>query len=113
MRKKNVKLEWYVLEHDFNSKNIINYNVLAHIDIDDLHKRVVKKKEIKNVEELKVFLRNKMFYHFGSRAEHEIMVGGLFSNEEEYEKIDAFRQIEMNLDQMTDYVNRKLEIFVW
>ena len=111
MRKNNIKLEWYVLEHDFNSKSIKNSNILEYLDIEDLHKSVVKKKEIKNIEELKDYLRGEMFYYLHSRAEHEIMVGGLFSKEEEYEKIDAFRQIEMNLDQMTEYVNKKLEIF--
>ena len=111
MKKKNVKLEWYVLRYDVNTKSIENYNVLGYLDIDDLHKRVVIKKEIKNIEELKHYLRSKMFYHFASRSEHEIMVGDLFSKAEEYEKIDAFRQIEMNLEQMTDYINRKLRIF--
>ena len=111
MRKKNVKLEWYVLRYDTSTRKIINYNVLNYLNIEDLHKRVVKKKEIQNIEELKDYLRSKMFYNFRSRAEHEIIVSGRFAKENEIEIIDAFRQIEMNLDQMTEYVNKKLEIF--
>ena len=38
-----------------------------------------------------------------------MMVGGLFEKCKK-EKVDIYRQIEMNLDIITDYVNRKLKI---
>ena len=48
-------------------------------------------------------------YYYWSRTEHEILVGGLFKNCK-LEKIDIFRQIEMNLDRITEYVNKELKI---
>ncbi len=44
MRKKNVKLEWYVLMWDSNKKKVVNYNVLDNELIERLHKEIVKKK---------------------------------------------------------------------
>ena len=38
-------------------------------------------------------------------------VGGLFAKHpEEFEKIDIYRQIEMNLDRITEYVNKELRL---
>lgn len=50
-------------------------------------------------------------YYYWSRCECEIAVGDLFAKyPDEYEKIDAFRQIEMNLDRMVEYIIRELDI---
>lgn len=49
-------------------------------------------------------------YHYWSKCEHEILVGDLFTEEDDFKKIDAYRQIEMNLDRITEYVINELKI---
>ena len=111
MRIKNKNLEWNVLMADFNTKKIKNYNVLSYELVDRLHTKIVKKKEITNYEELKEDVRRWCMYYYWSKTECEIAVGNLFAKyPDEFEKIDAFRQIEMNLDRMCEYIIRKLDI---
>lgn len=101
------KLEWYVLRHDFNKKKIIRYNVLKNWE-EDL-KIARRKKKFDSKETLKEWLRKELMYYFWSKSEHEIAVGGLFSKyPEEFEKIDIWYQIELNLDIMTDYIIKEM-----
>jgi dihydroneopterin aldolase len=110
MRIKKAKLEWNVLMADSNKK-IVNYNVLSEELIQRLHKKIVKKKEITNCEQLKEDVKRWCMYHYWSKCEFEIIVGDMFAEyPEEYEKIDAWRQIEMNLDRMCEYIMRELKI---
>ena len=52
-----------------------------------------------------------MMYHYWSRSEYEIAVGGLHSKyPENFEKIDAYYQLEMNLDHIVNYINDYLEM---
>lgn len=101
-------LKWYVLSHDFNKKKIINYNVFGESFEKQLKKD--RKKKFSNREELKEYLKHEFMYDYWCRAEHEIAVGGLFDKyPEEFEKIDIFRQLEMNLDNITDYVIKEMK----
>lgn len=44
-------------------------------------------------------------YHYWSKTECEIVIGGLHCKYlDEFEKIDMYRQIEMNLDKIVKYV---------
>ena len=52
MRRKNVNLEWYVIEHDFNRNEIYYENVFMDRIVEELIKELVKK-HITNYEELK------------------------------------------------------------
>lgn len=78
--------------------------------IEEIHKEIVQRKTIKNYTELKQYIKSWAMYHYWSKCEHEILVGGLFSNWDKYGKIDAYRQIEMNLDRITEYVIKELKI---
>ena len=70
-----------------------------------------KKGKIKTLENLKQYLKIILQRQYWSRCEYEIAVGGLSSKyPDEFEKIDAFRQIEMNLDRITEYVNWKMQL---
>jgi hypothetical protein len=112
MRIKNVKLEWCVLIEDFNSRQIKNYNIFGQKFIEEIHKKV-RTKKITNLKELREEIRSWAIYHYWCKSEFEIAVGGLFAKSlEDFEKIDAYRQIEMNLDRITEYVNNTLRIFV-
>lgn len=110
MRIKNKKLVWNVLLHDFNSDKIITYNVFSDEFKENLYKEY-RKKKINNKLELKEYIKSKMMYRYWSRSEYEIAVGGLHSKHpENFEKIDAYYQLEMNLDHIVDYINDYLEM---
>lgn len=101
---KTTKLEWYVLNHDFNSKKIISYNVLNGWE--DALKEARKKKKFNNRETLKNYLKREFMYYYWCKAECEISVGGLFVKDIDKDlfKIDIWSQLEPNLDRITDYV---------
>lgn len=102
----NIKLEWNVLMQDFNSGKIKNCNIFGNDFILE-----IQSAEIKTYLELREYIDNWARYHYWCRAEYEISVGGLFSKyPDEFEKIDIYRQIRMNLDRITEYVNNKLQI---
>lgn len=110
MRIKNKKLVWNVLLHDFNSDKIITYNVFSDEFKENLYKEY-RKKKINNKLELKEYIKSKMMYRYWSRCEYEIAVGGIHSKHpENFEKIDAYYQLEMNLDHIVDYINDYLEM---
>ena len=110
MRIKNKKLVWNVLLHDFNSDKIITYNVFGDEFKENLYKEY-RKKKINNKLELKEYIKSKMMYRYWSRCEYEIAVGGIHSKHpENFEKIDVYYQLEMNLDHIVDYINDYLEM---
>lgn len=110
MRVANKKLEWNVLRHDFNSDRIVTYNVLGDAFKEDLYKQY-KSKKITNLSELKEYLKRQFMYYYWSKCEHEIAMGGLSSKHpEEFEKIDVWRQLEINLDHIVNYINTYLEM---
>ena len=110
MRIKNKKLVWNVLLHDFNSDKIITYNVFGDEFKENLYKEY-RKKKINNKLELKEYIKSKMMYRYWSRSEYEIAVGRIHSKHpENFEKIDAYYQLEMNLDHIVDYINDYLEM---
>lgn len=110
MRIKNKKLVWNVLLHDFNSDKIITYNVFSDEFKENLYKEY-RKKKINNKLELKEYIKSKMMYRYWSRCEYEIAVGGIHSKHpENFEKIDVYYQLEMNLDHIVDYINDYLEM---
>lgn len=109
MKVKNVNLEYYVLVYDWNSKKIINYNVMRILNLDTIHKKILKK-EITNYGEFKEYIRKEFMYRFWSKSEYEVLVGDLIFNKDTFEKIDAYRQIEMNLDLIVKYVIDEMQI---
>lgn len=100
-------LEWYALREDFNKRKIESYNVLAGWE--EKIKKARKNKEFKDYFSLKDWLNKELMYHYWSKAEYEIAVGGLFIKSiEELEKIDVYRQLELNLDRITEYVIKEM-----
>ena len=105
-----MKLEWNVLIYDFNSRKIKFYNIFRNDFILEIRNKS-KSKKIKTYLELKEYINNWAKYHYWSKIEYEIAVGGLFSEyPDDFEKMDIYRQIAMNLDRITEYVNNKLQI---
>lgn len=108
MRKK-VNLEYYVLNEDFNTHKIEPYNILGGTWISEYVYK--NKKKFKSHDELKELLRIEFMSKFWSRAEYEILIGGLFVKyPDEFEKIDIWEQIKPNLDLITSYIEDKMEI---
>ena len=106
MKVKNVNLEWYVLCWDFNSKKVINYNILQWLKEDIANE--VRRKHIYNKSILKEYLKTQLMYNYWSKTEYEFYISDLHGDD--YEKIDIWRQIEPNLDRIVEYVNSKMEL---
>ena len=106
---KKVDLKWNVLIHDFNGDKIVSYNVLNNDYLIDSLKKAIKKEEVVSYGDVKEFLSRKFKAQYWSRAEYEILVSGLFDRSEA-EKIDVWYQLEMNIDNITEYVITKLNL---
>lgn len=100
-------MKWYVLRYDINTRNIQRYNVLNDYFIDDI-KTNIKKKKIKDRDELKEYLTKQFRCNFWCKSEHEVLIGGLFSDINEFEKIDIYYQLEPNISTMADYIWQNL-----
>lgn len=101
-------LSWKVLNYDFNNHKVVDYEVFSKSYSDEL-KKARRNKKFTNYNELKEYLKRDFQYHYWSKSECEIMVGDLLCKEDEMEKIDVYRQLEMNLDRITEYVIRELK----
>ena len=71
--KRNIKLEYYVLNFDFNGRKIINYNVLSNWE-DTIRKM---KKKSNSYEEFKELLMREFKYRYLGKAEYEIVAAVL------------------------------------
>ena len=107
---KRKRLEWYAIREDFNSHRLENYNVLGGLE-KEIKKRVAKD-NIKDYETFKANVRSLLMYYYWCRAEHEVLVSGLFcrDNEDEVYKIDVWYQLEPNLDRIVEYIIRTLDL---
>ena len=106
MKVKNVNLEWYVLRWDFNTKKVVNYNILQWRKEDIANE--VRRKSIYNKSILREYLKTTFMYDYWSKTECEFYISDLHGDD--YEKIDIWRQIEPNLDLIVEYVNSKMEL---
>lgn len=111
MKIKNANLTWNVLvANDFDKKTVRSYNILGHSFAEELAKEI-KRKKISNRDQLKEHLKREFMYHYWSKSEFEIAVGGLFTKYEDLEKLDVWYQIEMNFDNIIDYIIWKMDLF--
>ena len=104
-------LEWYVLT--VRKNQIDKYNVLAGYEgyegYEDELRKARRKKEIVDRESLKLWLLKEFRCRFWCRAEHEILVGDCWVKDlKELMKIDVYSQLEINIDNITDYVIHKM-----
>lgn len=106
-----LNLKWYVLNHDFNTKEIYNFNILGEGYLPDLI-RMIKDKyyDVKDYNSLKECIKRWANYHFNHKTEYEIWVRGWFDEEGKSTKICVYDQIEPNLDILTKYINDNLNI---
>ena len=103
-------LEWFCMEWDMSTERPCVINVMYAIDINDLKKRL-KNKEIKNYNELRGYLKKEFMYRFWCKCEHEIVVNSWPHRDRSDErKVDVYAQISPNLDRITEYVIRELNL---
>lgn len=103
--KKNKKLEWYAFMEDFNSNELVYTNVLWSLD-------TARIKKMKTYDDIKHSIESHLKYRFWSRAEYEVVVRSLIhrpDRDREF-KIDVWYQLKPNLDRITEYVIRELNI---
>lgn len=105
--KKVSDLEWYVLHWDFNKKKIVNLNILGDYFKKSLEIEL-KAGHIYDKSILKEYLKTYFMYHYWSKTEYEFLVSDV--HEDEYEKIDIWRQIEPNLNNIVEYINIKMDL---
>ncbi len=108
MRIKKAKLEWNVLLHDFNRDEIRNYNIFGSKSPEEIANRI-KKNKIITYEDFKESMKRNFMAQYWSRSEYEIIVSGFSQNAKQY-KIDVWRQIEMNLDRILEYIINEMKI---
>ena len=107
-----LKLEWYVLNHDFNTEKIYNFNVLQHGYLLDLIRMIEEEYyNVHDYESLKECIKRWANYNFNHKTECEIFVYGWFDKEDKETKISIYDQLEPNLEVLTEYINRKLQLF--
>lgn len=96
-------MEWYVLSYDRNSKKVIPYNIFNSVRfIQNVNYTLIHKD---NYKDIKKEIRSDCMNVFWGRIEHEYSIGALFENNcENLIKMDAWDQLEPNLQILTDYI---------
>lgn len=98
-----LNLKWYVLNHDFNKNTIEKWNIFNSSRFIDGLNNLLKK--YTTFSDFKEKLEKELMYCFWSKAEYEIIVGGLFAKEDkDFFKIDIYSQVKPNLDILANYI---------
>ena len=109
MRVKNVKLEYNVFRYDWNSHGLEKSNILAHLNVKEINKKVLKK-EIDSFDKLKEYVDKDLKYYYHSRSECEMVVGDLSLREDSFTKIDMYAFAKINLDLIVRYIISEMRI---
>ena len=124
--------EWNVFREEFNSREIVVYNIFQHVAFYEAVKKIAKSRPTKEVFADKV--RSELSYYFWSKSEYEVIVTSWPAyidreelrrlrdtyeeiknqptpyktniNPEVGEKIDIYAQVVMNWNQFIDYSYR-------
>lgn len=96
--------QFNVILWDFNKKGLMSYDVLPYFRKE--YEELKKKDRPTTKEQWKEFIRRKGMYRFWSRCEYEILISQWppmsDPSKNEHIKIDAWQQIENNLDLLVD-----------
>lgn len=99
------KLEWNVLMRSLDRNKLEVYNVLREDLLDDIEKLIKKPYTREDLERcVKIWGR----HHYWSKVEYEVVIRDMFDHFEE--KIDVWKQIEINFDRLMDYLIKELEL---
>lgn len=105
MKKKFAKLQWNALIHEPNEHRFKTYNVLREDLLDDILKLIKTPYTYCMLEKV---VNSWAIYHYGHRVEYEIAISDMLGRDEA--KIDVYMQIQMNLERLTEYLIKELEL---
>lgn len=103
MAKTKNEKKFNVLLWDFNSDQLVHYDVLPYFRrcLEENSKRKNYKKKVDTPEDLKKFVESESHYRYWSRCEYEMICHGWPAGKNDY-KIDVHEQVEMNIDTIVD-----------
>lgn len=97
-----MKLEYYVLNHEFNKDTIEYYNIFNNTKINDNLKSLLE--NFITLDDFKEQLDKLFRWAFYSKAEYEIMISGLVSKNDNEFKFSVYEQLKPNLDIIARYI---------
>ena len=104
---KNLQFEWYVLNENLNrNREIVPYNIFNNIRVNErTNELCVKYKRDKmTFEDFTEELRKIIMWQEWSRCEYEIAVRSMFSDDDNWQKIDCYAQALPNIRVIARYV---------
>ena len=111
MSSDNDSLEFYVLNYDFNKKQVYMYNIFNNIHVREATLELLDKYYDETTDEYMSFdefvneLKNIVKWQEWSRREYEISVGDAFETDlEKFEKWDCYQQFEPNAEMFAKYL---------
>lgn len=101
---KQLQFEWYVLNENHNTHEIVPYNIFNNIRVNERTNELCSKykKDKMDFKDFVEELRRIIQWQEWSRCEYEIMVGSLFGDT--LEKIDCYQQALPNMKIIAKYV---------
>ena len=112
------KYEFYVINENFNAKEIVMYNIfnnwLVSEDVFKYCKKHLRNKKKYTFEQLQEDIRRTIQWQEWSRCEYEVQVGSLFIEdyEKELKKIDCYWQAEPNMKLITEMCVKRTKEFL-
>lgn len=102
MQTKSEKIKpFFIVIWDFNRDNVEHYDIMPYLL--SVYKNRKKKDQPKTFDETKEFILKESRYQFWARCEYEVILHAWPPRTNGYEhKMDAFEQIHMNIDVITD-----------
>ena len=102
-------MEWYVLNYDFNKKQIVKFNIFNNIKFYSGVKELLE--NYTDIDDFVSGLTSLLRYCFWCKREYEISVGDAFENDlDKYVKLDIFEQVIPNVKVLAYYIiNYKCE----
>ena len=97
----NKDMKWYVILWDFNRDEIEYFNIFQSRSFSDGIRDLLKQKGLTREEFIEA-VRHETKYSFWCKCEYEIIVSGVFGDKDK--KVDAYSQLEKNLDILSDYI---------
>lgn len=96
-------MEWYVLNYDFNKKQIIKFNIFNNIKFYSGVKELLE--NYTDIDDFVSGLTSLLRYCFWCKREYEISVGDAFENDlDKYIKLDIFEQVIPNVKVLAYYI---------
>lgn len=99
---KEMKMEYYVLYHEFNGDEIKMWNIFNSTTFYNGVQELLKK--FITFDDFKDKLESLAIWSFWSKAEYEIICSGLSEKYDKEYKIDIYDQLEPNLDMLARYI---------